>query len=227
MSMRVETIGNATLYLGDCREVIPALAPCDALITDPPYGVALGIDKDMRADGHGLAKLGYSSYDDSYENLVGIVAPAIAEALKKVKRGAVFVGPHLSEMPKANAFGGIYCSAAVGRHAWGFNVFIPFLLYGKDPELNKGARLLVLQSSETSERNGHPCPKPIGWMNWLVARVTMAGESVFDPFMGSGTTGVACANLSRPFVGVEIDPAYFDIACERIAAAQAQQRLFT
>jgi site-specific DNA-methyltransferase (adenine-specific) len=223
---KVVTIGNATLYLGDCRELLPVIRDVDALVTDPPYGVSLGVAKDMRADGHGLAKEAYSSYEDSYENYCAVVAPSITAALARAKRGAVFVGPHITEMPKAEAFGGIYCRAASGRHSWGFKVFLPFLLYGKDPELNKGARPLVLESSETADRNGHPCPKPLGWMTWLVSRVTTPGETVLDPFMGSGTTGVACADLNRPFIGIEIDQKYFDIACQRIESAQSQGRLF-
>jgi site-specific DNA-methyltransferase (adenine-specific) len=63
-------------------------------------------------------------------------------------------------------------------------------------------------------------------MEWLVNRASRSGETILDPFMGSGTTGVACANLGRKFIGIEIEPKYFDIACERIRAAQAQQRLF-
>jgi DNA modification methylase len=70
---------------------------------------------------------------------------------------------------------------------------------------------------------GHPSQKPTRLLQKIVLRTQ---GMVFDPFMGSGTTGVACARLGRPFVGIEIEPAYFDIACERIAAAYAQQRLF-
>ena len=83
------------------------------------------------------------------------------------------------------------------------------------------------QSTEAAEKNGHPCPKPIGQMKWLVHRVSPFGdETVLDPFAGSGTTGVACMNLGRKFIGIEIEPKYFDISCERITNAQRQDRLF-
>jgi site-specific DNA-methyltransferase (adenine-specific)/modification methylase len=71
----------------------------------------------------------------------------------------------------------------------------------------------------------HPTQKPVGVMEWCIKKLKNS-ELVIDPFMGSGTTGVACANLGRKFIGIEIEPKYFDIACERIAAAYAQQRLF-
>ena len=72
----------------------------------------------------------------------------------------------------------------------------------------------------------HPCAKPIKTWTKLTNRATRYGETILDPFMGSGTTGVACANLGRKFIGIEIEEKYFDIACERIEATQAQGRLF-
>ena len=74
--------------------------------------------------------------------------------------------------------------------------------------------------------NGHPCPKPERYANWLVDRGAAQGETVCDPFMGSGTTGVACVKLGRKFIGIEKDSKYFDIACRRIDQAYAQPRLF-
>ncbi|MDQ5959379.1 MAG: hypothetical protein QG592_458, partial [Pseudomonadota bacterium] len=76
-----------------------------------------------------------------------------------------------------------------------------------------------------SHANGHPTEKPVALMEWCLIFVPDA-QTILDPFMGSGTTGVACANLGRAFIGIERERKYFDIACERIAAAQAQQRLF-
>jgi DNA modification methylase len=207
---------SVTLYHGDCREVTDWLE-ADVLVTDPPYGVELGNDADMRGKGHGLAKTTYASYEDTHENLVTIVAPVISEALGAVKRGAVFSGPHLQDFPKASAVGGIYCPAASGRHSWGFKTFLPVLFYGKDPLLNKGARPNVIQSSVAAEKNGHPCPKPLEWMRWLVDRVTLPGEVVCDPFAGSGTTLVAAKGLGLRAIGVELDERYCEIAAKRLA----------
>lgn len=218
-------IGGATLYLGDCREVLPTLDACDATITDPPYGVDLGCAKGS-GGAHGLQLQAYASYADTYENYVQQVVPALTQAMQLTGRAAVFIGPHIHELPKFDALGCVYCSAATGRHQWGFKNFLPVLLYGTYPDLHKGAQYpTVIASNETAEKNGHPVPKPVGWMRWLVALTTRRGETVLDPFMGSGTTGVAAVQQGRQFVGIEREPKYFEIACERISRAQAQGQL--
>ena len=225
MAFEEVIIGNARLILGDCREVLPTLDRCDATITDPPYGVDLG-STNGSGGAHGLKLQAYASYADTYENYVAEVVPALAQAVQMTGRAAVFIGPHIHELPKFDALGGVFCSAATGRHQWGFKNFLPVLLYGTYPDLHKGAHHpTVIASNETAEKNGHPVPKPVGWMRWLVALTTRPGETVLDPFMGSGTTGVACMNLGRQFIGIEIDRRYFDIACRRIEAAQAQGQL--
>ena len=218
-------IGNAELWHGDCREVLPTLDACDATITDPPYGVDLGSTKGS-GGAHGLQLQAYASYADTYENYVTQVVPALTQAMQLTGRAAVFIGPHIHELPKFDALGGVYCSAATGRHQWGFKNFLPVLLYGTYPDLHKGAQYpTVIASNETAEKNGHPVPKPVGWMRWLVALTTRRGETVLDPYMGSGTTGVACVEMGRQFIGIERERKYFDIACERIARAQAQGQL--
>ncbi len=90
----------------------------------------------------------------------------------------------------------------------------------------KGRAMNSFRSTEQAEKNGHPCPKPIKSWQKLVNRVSRKGETILDPFMGSGTTGVACAKLGRKFIGIEIEPKYFDIACERIQKAYDQPDLF-
>jgi site-specific DNA-methyltransferase (adenine-specific) len=205
-----------TIYHGDCR-YLDLFA--DALITDPPYGVNLGgpdVGRSGRDGRHGLDKAAYSSYEDTYENYVTTVVPTIASALGRVKRGAVFSGPHLQELPKATAIGGVYCPAGSGRHAWGFKTFLPVLLYGTDPTLQHGARPNVIQSTATAEPNGHPCPKPLQWMRWLVGLVSLPGETVLDPFAGSGTTLRAAKDLGRKAIGIEIEERYCEIAVRRL-----------
>jgi site-specific DNA-methyltransferase (adenine-specific) len=223
--VRKEVIGDAMLILGDCLTVVPACFRAEALITDPPYGVDLG-ETAGSGEGHGLKLEAYASYEDTYDNFLALIVPRLNRAIDMAERAVVFTGPHIHEQRKPDAIGGIYCPAASGRHAWGFKSFLPALLYGKAPDLQLGSKHTAIYSTATTEKNGHPCPKPVAWMKWAVDLSSRTGETVFDPFMGSGTTGVAAVQLGRKFVGVEMEPAYFDIACERIANAQRQERLF-
>jgi DNA modification methylase len=222
---RVEHIGDATLYLGDCREILPTLGKVDAVVTDPPYGINLGAG-DRRGGSHGLAKSAYHGYEDTLENFRRVIVPAIRLALAHAERGAVFCTLNLHELPKPDAIGGVYVPAATGRHCWGYASLQPVGFYGVAPDLNKGPRPSAIRSSEIAEDNGHPCPKPLGWMTWLVSHVSRAGEVIFDPFMGSGTTGVAAVKLGRKFIGIEIEPKYFEIACSRIDEATRQGDMF-
>lgn len=225
--MKTVIIGDATLYLGDCRELMrPNFERPDVVITDPPYGVELGKTKGA-GGAHGLSLDGYASYDDTYENYVSQIVPALSWCIRECNRTAIFIGPHIHELPKFDALGGVYCPAATARHQWGFKNFLPVLFYGTYPDLHKGAQYpTVIHSTEVAEKNGHPVPKPIGWMRWLVGLCSRRWETVFDPYMGSGTTGVAAVTLGRKFVGVEMEPRYFEIACERIENAQRQQTIF-
>lgn len=211
------------LYRGDCLEVLKRLpaGSVDAVITDPPYGVGLGAKNDRRGGKHGSGKAAYRSYGDTYENFVGEIVPRLNASLDLVSRAAVFTGPHVHEQRKPAVIGGVYTPACNGRHCWGFKNFHPVLLYGKAPDLHKGAKWpSVFRSTSAGEKNGHPCPKPLEWMEWLIRLATRPGDTVLDPFMGSGTTGVACVRTGRNFIGIEIDPEYHAIARRRIAEAR-------
>jgi site-specific DNA-methyltransferase (adenine-specific) len=227
--VRVETIGDATLYLGDCLEILPTLPQVSAVVTDPPYGVNLG-NHGAALDGrksHVLVKAGYESYEDTPENFAGTIVPAIKQAIALADRAAIFcVAPNCWLLPAPDQIGGVYVPAAQGRSKWGFKSFSPLLLYGSAPNLNLGAKATAWRSVAAGDVNGHPCPKPIYWMVNVVDLCAPKGGVVLDPFMGSGTTGVACAQLGRKFIGIEIEPKYFDIACERIDNAYRQQRMF-
>lgn len=225
---RTEVIGDCTLYLGDCRDILPAIE-ADALICDPPYGLGLGKhggSNDERP--RHLAKKGYAAYDDTPENYKLIVAPAIRDALAKTKRGMVFASPPMAwELPVPTAMGGVHLPSGVGRTPWGFAGVAHCLLYGRAPDLNKGHRPTVISSTERAPQEvDHPTVKPLKWMMWAVALGSRVGETVLDPFMGSGTTGVACVNLGRRFIGIELHEPYFDIARRRIEEAHSQPRLF-
>jgi hypothetical protein len=221
-------IGNAVLYLGDCREILPRVGQVDVLIADPPYGVNIGKHKAAR-DGRlkHLNKGGYQNYDDTPENYSAIVVPAINTALALARRGMVFgVPPAVWQLPAPDAIGGVFLPNSVGRNRWGFSSFAHCLLYGTGAGMQLGCKATGINNTDVSEANGHPTPKPISWMRWAIDLGSLRGETVLDPFMGSGTTGVACAKLGRKFIGIEIEPKYFDIACRRIEAAYAQPDMF-
>ncbi len=231
---RSETIGDCTLYLGDCREILPLLPRVDAVVTDPPYGIGLTKKtSDFRGSkwfDAGKSLEASTAYRDDVEHVTELVREAIPAALRQASRGVVFSGPAmLMRYPEPASIGSVFTPNGAGRTAWGFQCTHPVLFYGKDPFLQdgKGGRPNSFRDEQPNrEVIDHPCPKPLSWMRWAVARGTRLGEVILDPFMGSGTTGVACVKLGRKFIGIEIDSGYFEIACKRIRDAYAQPDLF-
>lgn len=224
--MKCEVIGNATLYLGDCLEILPTLPKVDAVITDPPYGVGYAGSATKHSARSGI---GYLSFDDTPENVRENIVPRFVAALERAERAALTPGIRCARMyPQPTGEGVIWYPSGANSGPWGFITHQPIYYYGKCPFLadKKGRRSTGFQSTESAEQNGHPCPKPVGQMQWIINRASRYGEKILDPFMGSGTTGVACMNLGRKFIGIEIEPKYFDIACRRIDDAQRQARLF-
>ena len=225
--MKKEIIGNATLYHGDCLEVLSQFQnkEVDAVITDPPYGVGLGETKNIYGKGNY-----YTQFIDSQSYVESVCVPVIEVVVKISKR--VVVTPGVKNMwlyPRPDHTGCIYYPAGVGVNSWGFSCWQPVLFYGKDVFSGEGSRPDSFQSTgEKREKIDHPCPKPLGQMKKLIIRATKGGETVLDPFMGSGTTGVACGECHprRKFIGIEIEEKYFDIACKRIEQAQKQTLLF-
>lgn len=204
-----------TLYHGDCREIIPSIV-FDVLVTDPPYGINLGATSGA-GGGHGLRLEAYDDFVDTYENFIGAVVPALNMALDRAKRGAVFTGPHIHEQRKPDAIGGVFCPAASARHRWGFKSFLPVLLYGTAPDLGNGSKATAIRSTALAEKNGHPVPKPLDWMTWLVGLASIPGETILDPFAGSGTTLRAAKNMNRRSIGVEQSEKYCEISAERLS----------
>jgi len=209
--------GGIAIYHGDARGLLFEVPAWDVVVSDPPYGVSLGIRKDMRGGSHGLAKSSYASGDDSDAAFRETVLPVLTSALLRAKRGAIFAGPRVQDFPKGTALGGVHCPAASGRHRWGFNLFLPVVFYGTAPELHKGAKPIVITSTTGADESDHPCPKPLAWMIWLVGLSSLPSETVLDPFMGSGTTLAAARRLQRRAIGIEIEERYCEIAARRLA----------
>lgn len=222
--------GRVRLYLGDCREILPTLPVCTALITDPPYGVGFTGKRTKDYD-----RSGVTTYEDSEEYFQNCVLPAVVKALCITHRAAIFTGVRrLQEYPKAADIGGIIHPNGGGLSPWGFNCYNPVLFYGKCPYLSGSAgsrptaTVIYHPGMHVTGENKieHPCPKPIAYMEWVVNRASVKDDVILDPFMGSGTTGVAAVKLGRRFIGIEIEPKYFDIACRRIEEATKQPDMF-
>lgn len=213
---RTETIGDATLILGDCREVLPTLTRVDAVVTDPPYGLG---DK---WQGGNAASKGSWKLSDGGAGVKWDVSPT--DALPLV----------LGCAPHCIIWGGNYYALPPQR-GW--------LLWDKKQggdftsghaelawsTLDQPVRAFRMSQVEAycgnDDTKRHPTQKPTQLMEWCLGFLPNA-PTILDPFMGSGTTGVACIKLGRKFIGIEIEPKYFDIACRRIEEAWKQPRLF-
>ena len=227
--VKEERIGNQRLILGDCLKVMPLLGRFDAVVTDPPYGVGLVQKTSRYATGDAV-----KAYADDEESIIPLVVAAVEQAVQMAKRVIVTPGVRLLTFyPRPVSIGTIFSPGAGGRDSWGFGCNNPILYYGKCPYLatGKGSRPNSFASNAANPYSegrvdGHPCPKPLAWMEWLVARASpFEGETILDPFMGSGTTLVACQRMGRHGTGVELDEEYWRIACERVHKAWQQPDL--
>lgn len=235
MAWEEVTIGQCRLIRGDALEVLPTLEHVDAVITDPPYGVGLTTKtNDYRGsrfyDG-GRSLRASVLYEDTPEAMRALIQEAMPLVLAMSRRAAIFCGNRLlHDYPKPTSMGAVYVSNGAGSDPWGFGCFNPILYYGKDPYLatRQGSRPNAFADNQPSgDKVDHPCAKPLRWMLWLVNRASLPGECVCDPFAGSFTTGVAAVQLGRRFVGIELDPYFWEVGCRRIEDATKQLPLFS
>ena len=244
------TIGRATLYLGDCRDILPTLQDNSARIcfTSPPYNLGEGLERkgELRV-GHGGSKWksstlhrGYGNHDDAmpYGDYCAWQRETLAQ-LWRICSGAIFYNhkprvlnrqvrlPFFTDLPLRQV--------VIWKRAGGFNctngAFMPMcewvLLYAK-PEWSlrdKAASAAGDVWDIPQEANpDHPASFPVA-LPMRALEASPPGD-VIDPFMGSGTTGVAAVQMGRSFIGIEREPKYFDIACKRIEDAQRQGDFF-
>jgi len=213
------------LYLGDCLSILPTLevGSVDAVITDPPYGL----------------NWPYSTYEDTRENLIALIAKFIPKVQRLCARVCILPGiTQVHLYPAPSWIMAITWNTTGSFGKFGYSQWMPLLVYGDD--LKGFGNINGITKSDTlkisggggvgfmrnGEKDSHPCPKPENIMRWIVERLTLAGDTILDPFMGSGTTGVACMQTGRNFIGIELDPDYYAIAEKRISEAYAQERLF-
>ena len=209
-------IGNATLYLGDCREILPTLPKVDAVITDPPYGIGEAAGKSATRKGLGPT-IDYGNADWDNEPIPDDLIQMVREAGK----WAVIFGGNYYALPAAKCW-------LVWDKENGDNDFADCeLAWTNLPKAVRRIRYMWngMLRANGEARGDHPTQKPVGVMAWAINHVPEPCRTILDPFMGSGTTGVAAMNLQRQFIGIEREPKYFDIACRRIEDAQRQGRL--
>ena len=205
-----------TLYCADCRDILPLLPKVDLVLTDPPYGVDGGRGGDSKK--HGKAK--YSAdFIDNEKYMVGTIIPTIPICRMISNRMIITPGKrYMSLYPPPDDIGCFWTPAASNHGPWGFSTFNPILYYGKDPRGGKCATPSGIQVTEQSEKNGHPCPKPIKFWLWLLNKGSVEDtDTILDPFAGSGTTLVAAKQLGRKAIGIEISEAYCAIARKRLS----------
>lgn len=264
---RIETIGNATLYLGDSREILPAVGAVDAVITSPPYdgirnygdgfngfdwrpvieafpkilrpgGVAVWNVADQTIDG---SESGTSFSQALYAIECGL---RLHDTMIYCKEGVTF--PDANRYHPAFEYMFVFSNGAPRcfngikdwKNKWGGST-----MHGTDRQSdgtttiknNKGAPVpqyglrrnwWVISNPYTGETDGHPAPMPYSLAADHIESWTKVGDTVADPFLGSGTAGIAAVKLGRKFIGIEIEPKYFDIACRRIEAASRQSDMF-
>ncbi len=206
MSGEKVVIGNATLFHADCREVLPTLPKVDAVITDPPFGLG-----EKMQGGTWGAKVGFK------EMLEWDAEAPSTDLLLKIA----------SMAPRAVMWGGNYFGlpASRGWLVWDKANAVPTMADVELAWTNLDRPAKRFRGLVGRVEFGHPTQKPLELMLWTIEQAGFP-TSVLDPFMGSGTTGVACVQLGRAFTGIERERKYFDIACERISRAQAQGALF-
>ena len=208
--MKVE-IGNATLYLGDCMNILPMLDKVDAVITDPPYGLKRfkkGFGT-TRFKGHGAEK----------EGLVWDKTPEkeFFDMLLSKGENSIIWGANNFELPTSEYF------LVWDKQQTVDNFASAELAYTNVKVPAKVFKYSIHQHNQIEK--SHPTQKPVSLMCWCLSFVPKA-ESILDPFMGSGTTGVAAIQMGKKFIGIEREPKYFEISCKRIEQVIAQPQLF-
>jgi DNA modification methylase len=214
---REELIGDCRLICGDAAEIVPALPEVCAIVTDPPYGIAVDFHMSKASGtqyGTALAAKGQyevSGWDDAP------IPDEIMDLIRSKSWWQIIFGGNYYRFPASSCWlvwdkriNGQFADCEL---AW-TNLEKPVrrLEWMWNGMLRKGRE----------ERNGHPTQKPVGVMEWCIQQLPAGCTTIMDPFMGSGTTGVACVNLGKRFIGIEREPKYFEIACSRIADARRQ-----
>jgi len=223
---RIETIAEGvTLYLGDCREILPTLGKVDAVVTDPPYGIGEAAGKaktrtsgfTAKIKGQHVRDYGDDDWDDEP------IDPATMALVRAAGRWAIIFGGNYYELPPTPCW-------LVWDKLNGDTDFAGCeLAWTNMPKAVRRIQFLwngALRGNK-EKRGDHPTQKPLEVMRWCIGHLPSGSRTIIDPFMGSGTTGVAAVSLGRKFIGIERSEKYFDAACRRITEQSGRPDMFS
>jgi site-specific DNA-methyltransferase (adenine-specific) len=232
--VRVEVIGDAQLFLGDCLDILPTLGKVDCVLTDPPYGDKTHDNAKSNAGGGGGAKaIDFKAIDFK---AIG----AVLDACAPLCDGWVVANMEWRHIAQLE-FEPHQFYELIRFGVWVKSNPMPQISADRPANGWEGIAYLYPRGKTKAWRGGgchgnwigpvitngdHPTGKPLAMVSQWVGRFTEHGATILDPFMGSGTTGVAALQAGRKFIGIEREPKYFDIACRRIEQAHKQGRLF-
>lgn len=213
--MRIERIGISTLYHADAREILPKLPKIRAAVTDPPYGIGEAAGKN-KSRGRLAKDYGGDDWDNSP------VPDDLMEMVRSSADFAIIFGGNFYNCPPAS------CWLVWDKENGNSDFADCELAWTNLPKAVRRIRFMwngMLRAGNES-RGDHPTQKPIRVMKWCIEHVPAPHGVILDPFMGSGTTGVAATQMGMPFIGIEREAKYFDAACRRIEDASRQADLF-
>jgi DNA modification methylase len=222
-------IGDCRLILADCRDVLPSLTGVDAVVTDPPYGA--GFDTDSRRfsgknlekpRGQGRSDRLIAGDDTQFDPLPWLRFPRVIMWGANFYAARLPLGSTLVWLKKyAEHYGTFLSDAEIGWQKGGCGVYA---FHAPD---SNGRRRMELSGDPFGEETAHPTQKPLALMSWCIERLGLSTcSTILDPYMGSGSTGVAAIQRGHPFVGIECEPLYFETAVRRIEQAARQADLF-
>lgn len=209
-------IATNQIIHADCIDVMKDIPDkyFDLTLTDFPYGI----------------NENYNTFIDTKENVKELINKTMPEILRVSKRVLLTCATRqITWYPESDWILNWYCKAGTGMNPWGFTTWQPILAYGKDPYLENcmGSRPDTIEHIETSEKNNHPCPKPLRfWKKLLLRGSVKETDIIFDPFAGSGTTAMACIDLNRKYVCVELDKDYYNDSLKRINKELLKIKMF-
>ncbi len=194
-----------------------SIGTVDAVVTDPPYGIGEAAGKNKSRGKLAVAK---DFGNDSWDNEP--VSDVLITAVREAGKWACIFGGNYYALPATS------CWLVWDKENGSSDFADCELAWTNFPKAVRRIRYMWngMLRANGEARGDHPTQKPIGVMEWAISHIPEPNRLILDPFMGSGTTGVACINLDREFIGIEREPKYFDIACRRIDDAQRQSRMF-